>query len=265
MNELDLNSDIKHNHNDDVYYTTSDNDDQTFKIIATNWLTRTHELDVRHLKIVGNGILQHLEEISMPRLIVASNNQHKITEIKAILTDNGIDLTVIPLRDLGDNVPEIIEDGTTFEENATKKVMTIAQIAPNDYILADDSGLSIDALDGQPGVYSARYAGDHDDLANNNKVLKNLKGVTSREAQFNSVLVLIGPNKPKLVATGTVHGFITDQPHGDNGFGYDPLFLVPQFDKTFAQLTANEKNQVSHRGLALQELSKHLPEWLKGI
>ncbi|MGY3742028.1 glutamate racemase [Leuconostoc inhae] len=265
LNRLNLNSDIKHNHNEDVYYTTSDNDNQTFKIIATNWLTRTHELDVRHLKIVGNGILQHLEEISMPRLIVASNNQHKITEIKAILNDNGIDLKVIPLRDLGDNVPEIIEDGTTFEENATKKVMTIAQIAPNDYILADDSGLSIDALDGQPGVYSARYAGDHDDQANNNKVLKSLKGVTSREAQFNSVLVLIGPNKPKLVATGTVHGFITDQPHGDNGFGYDPLFLVPQFDKTFAQLTANEKNQVSHRGLALQELSKHLPEWLKGI
>ncbi len=120
-------------------------------------------------------------------------------------------------------------------------------------------------MNGEPGVYSARYAGDHDDEANNDKVLNKLEGITSREAQFNSVLVLIGPNKPKLVATGTVHGLITDQRYGDNGFGYDPLFLVPQFDKTFAQLTANEKNQVSHRGLALQELGKHLPEWLKGV
>ncbi|MBZ5996151.1 glutamate racemase [Leuconostoc gelidum subsp. gasicomitatum] len=264
LNKLALNSDIKHNHDEDIYYTTSDSDDETFKVIATNWLARIHELDVRHLKIVDNGTLQHLEEISMPRLILASNNQHKIIEIEAILNDIGINLTVTPLNSLGDSVPEIIEDGTTFEENATKKAMTIAKIAPNDYILADDSGLSIDALNGEPGVYSARYAGDHDDQANNDKVLNKLEGITSREAQFTSVLVLVGPNKPKLVATGTVRGLITDQRYGDNGFGYDPLFLVPQFDKTFAQLTANEKNQVSHRGLALQELGKHLPEWLKG-
>lgn len=265
LDKLALNTDTRHDHDDDVYYTTSDSDDETFQVIATNWLARSHELDVRHLKIVENGISQHLEEISMPRLILASNNQHKITEIEAILNDLGIDLPVVPLRDLGDKVPEIIEDGTTFEENATKKVMTIAKIAPNDYILADDSGLSIDALHGEPGVYSARYAGDHDDQANNDKVLRKLADVVSREAQFNSVLVLIGPNKPKLVATGKVHGLITQQRHGDNGFGYDPIFLVPQFDKTFAELTADEKNQISHRGLALQELGKQLPAWLKGV
>ena len=99
------------------------------------------------------------------KLIIASNNAHKITEIEALLASISIDLPVVSLQEIGD-VPEIVEDGTTFEENAVKKVETIAKVAPNDYILADDSGMSVDALNGEPGVYSARYAGDHDDQAN---------------------------------------------------------------------------------------------------
>ncbi len=264
LDELNLNTVTKHNHDYDVYYTTSPNSDDTFKIIATNWLTRDIALDVRHLQIIGSQNQQHLEEIAMPKLIVASNNAHKISEIEAILKSSHINLEVLPLRDLGGNVPEIIEDGHTFEENATKKVQAIAKIAPNDYILADDSGLSINALNGDPGIYSARYAGDHDDDANIDKVLNNLVDVKDRSAYFSSVMVLIGPNKPKLVATGKIGGTITNQRHGENGFGYDPIFFVPTFEKTFAELTAAEKNQVSHRGLALQELGKNLPKWLKG-
>lgn len=201
----------------------------------------------------------------MPRLILASNNTHKITELEAILNTIHVDLPVIPLSALGDDIPEIVEDGTTFEENATKKVMAIAKIAPDDYILADDSGLAIHALNGEPGVYSARYAGDHDDEANIDKVLTQLAGTTDRSAAFTSVIVLIGPNQHKLVVNGVIEGTITTQRQGNHGFGYDPIFFVPQFSKTFAELTADEKNQVSHRGLALQELGRRLPQWLKGL
>lgn len=199
----------------------------------------------------------------MPRLIIASNNAHKVTELASILSAHHIDLTLVTLNQLQD-VPEIIEDGTTFEENATKKVKTIQKIAPNDFILADDSGLSIEALNGGPGVYSARYAGDHDDEANIQKVLTQLADVPTeqRQARFSSVIVLIGPHRSNLVVRGDIEGRITTEKHGDNGFGYDPIFYVPQFNKTFAELTAAEKNEVSHRGLALQKLAEALPEWL---
>lgn len=197
----------------------------------------------------------------MKRLIIASNNEHKMQELESILRDINVDLKVVPLREL-DNVPEIIEDGQTFEENATKKVTTIAKIAPNDYILADDSGLTIDALNGEPGVYSARYAGDHDNDANIEKVFSKMGDTTNRAAHFHSVIVLLSPNKQRLVTSGTIDGVITTQRHGDNGFGYDPIFWVPQFNRTFAELTASEKNAVSHRGLALQSLGKQLPQWL---
>lgn len=200
----------------------------------------------------------------MPRIILASNNAHKITELAAILAQHQIDLQVVPLRDLGDDIPEIIEDGQTFEENALKKVMTITPLAPDDFVLADDSGLTVDALNGEPGVYSARYAGDHDDAANIDKVLAKLGDNPDRIAHFHSVLVLAGPGRDNLVAKGQVTGVMTHERHGEGGFGYDPIFWVPGFNKTFAELTAAEKNQVSHRGLALQDLVAQLPNWLKG-
>lgn len=200
----------------------------------------------------------------MPRIILASNNAHKITELAAILAQHQIDLQVVPLRDLGDDIPEIIEDGQTFEENALKKVMAITPLAPDDFVLADDSGLTVDALNGEPGVYSARYAGDHDDAANIDKVLAKLGDNPDRTAHFHSVLVLAGPGRDNLVAKGQVTGVMTHERHGEGGFGYDPIFWVPGFNKTFAELTAAEKNQVSHRGLALQDLVTQLPNWLKG-
>ncbi|TYC47320.1 XTP/dITP diphosphatase [Leuconostoc litchii] len=200
------------------------------------------------------------------RLIIASNNAHKIAEMEAILASINVTLPVVPLRELGNDIPDIVEDGTTFEENATKKVETIAQIAPNDYILADDSGLSINALHGEPGVYSARYAGDHDDQANIAKVLNKLSGmpVAQRTAHFNSVIVLRDPKGRKLVVDGQVNGYITDAERGHGGFGYDPIFFVPELDKTFSEMSPDEKNNISHRGLALKKLGEQLPEWLKG-
>lgn len=199
------------------------------------------------------------------KLIIASNNAHKITEIEALLASISIDLPVVSLQEIGD-VPEIVEDGTTFEENAVKKVETIAKVAPNDYILADDSGMSVDALNGEPGVYSARYAGDHDDQANIDKVLRKLAKVPNeqRKAHFNSVIALHSPKGSNLIVNGQVDGYITESERGQDGFGYDPIFFVPSMNKTFAEMSASEKNTISHRGLALQELGKKLPVWLKG-
>nr|WP_244973202.1 XTP/dITP diphosphatase [Leuconostoc suionicum] len=176
-----------------------------------------------------------------------------------------IDLPVVSLQEIGD-VPEIVEDGTTFEENAVKKVETIAKVAPNDYILADDSGMSVDALNGEPGVYSARYAGDHDDQANIDKVLQKLAKVPNeqRTAHFSSVIALHSPKGTNLIVSGQVDGYITESERGQDGFGYDPIFFVPGMNKTFAEMSASEKNTISHRGLALQELGKKLPAWLKG-
>lgn len=198
------------------------------------------------------------------KLIIASNNTHKITEIEALLAAISIDLPVVSLQEIG-NVPEIVEDGTTFEENAVKKVETIAKVAPNDYILADDSGMSVDALNGEPGVYSARYAGDHDDQANIDKVLQKLTQFPKeqRTAHFNSVIALHSPKGSNLIVNGQVDGYITESERGQDGFGYDPIFFVPSMNKTFAEMSASEKNAISHRGLALQELGKKLPVWLE--
>ncbi|GMA69319.1 hypothetical protein GCM10025879_05650 [Leuconostoc litchii] len=121
-------------------------------------------------------------------------------------------------------------------------------------------------MHGEPGVYSARYAGDHDDQANIAKVLNKLSGmpVAQRTAHFNSVIVLRDPKGRKLVVDGQVNGYITDAERGHGGFGYDPIFFVPELDKTFSEMSPDEKNNISHRGLALKKLGEQLPEWLKG-
>ncbi|GAP00039.1 XTP/dITP diphosphatase [Fructobacillus ficulneus] len=199
----------------------------------------------------------------MPRLIIATGNAHKVQEIKDALDQADLDFTVLSLKDL-ETVPEIIEDGTTFAENAHKKTAALAAAYPADYILADDSGLIIPALNGEPGVYSARYAGDHDDQANNEKVLTKLAALDGgdRSAHFMTVMELVGPGKEDLKVSGQVDGVITTEPAGDNLFGYDPIFYYPEAGKTFAQMTVSEKNGLSHRGRALEKLLQALPEWL---
>lgn len=199
----------------------------------------------------------------MARLIIASKNAHKVEEIEAALKKAKIDLEVLSLADLPE-LPDVLEDGQTFLENATKKAEAIAAVYPDDYVLADDSGLVIPALNGEPGVYSARYAGDHDDVANNKKVLEKMAGLQAidREAFFTTVMVVAGKNRPNLEAVGRVDGFITEDWNGNETFGYDPIFYYAPAEKTFAEMTMDEKNAVSHRGRALKEMIAKLPTWL---
>lgn len=190
-------------------------------------------------------------------LIIASNNRHKLEEIKAIL--GGKFERILSLREAGIE-HETVEDGATFMENALKKAREIAEISGK-CALADDSGLCVDALDGAPGIYSARFSGVHgDDAANNRLLLEKLEGVSDRSAHFTSAVALVWPDGHCLEAEGYLHGVIGFEPKGENGFGYDPLLFLPERGMTAAQLSAEEKNSISHRYNALQNLLKLLNE-----
>ncbi|KRN89024.1 XTP/dITP diphosphatase [Ligilactobacillus ceti] len=195
----------------------------------------------------------------MQELVIATNNPGKAREFKEIFGAKGF--SVKTLADFP-NIPEIIEDGTTFAENALKKAQTLSDILQVP-VLADDSGLVVDALNGEPGIYSARYAKDHDDQANNLKLLNNLKDIPQeqRQAHFHCSMVVTAPNKQPLIVEGNVYGYILNEAQGENGFGYDPLFYYPEFKKTFANLTMAEKNSISHRGRAVQALLTYFDQW----
>lgn len=184
------------------------------------------------------------------KIAIATNNKNKVKEIRAVL--GGHFDAMYSLEDLGINV-EIEETGDTLTENALIKARTIRDLSGLP-ALADDSGLMVDALDGAPGVYSARYAGEeHDDKKNNALLLKNLGG-KPRTAHFCSVIALVYPDGKELTAEGRVEGHILDCERGNNGFGYDPLFFSDELGKTFAEASQEEKNSVSHRGRALRNM-----------
>lgn len=192
-------------------------------------------------------------------LVIATQNNGKAREFRAVFEPAG--WQVKTLNDF-DNLAQVNETGRTFEENARLKADHFAK-ALHVPVLADDSGLQVDYLHGQPGIYSARYAGeDHNDAANNARLLANLGGVEpeKRTANFHTTLVMAWPDRPAedLVVEGNVPGQILMVPRGDDGFGYDPLFYLAELDKTFAQMTAEEKNKYSHRGAAIKNL---LPVW----
>lgn len=192
------------------------------------------------------------------KLIIASNNAHKVSEIKAIL--GCFYDEILFLREAGIDM-DVVEDADTFEGNALKKAREVFAVADADAVLSDDSGLMVDALGGAPGVYSARYAGEgHDDAANNAKLLDELKDVPGekRTARFRTSVTLIRRGMPAVTADGSVEGVILHSPQGENGFGYDPLFYYEPLKKTFAQLTPEEKNSVSHRRRALESLCDKL-------
>ncbi|ALB28389.1 nucleoside-triphosphate diphosphatase [Companilactobacillus heilongjiangensis] len=198
----------------------------------------------------------------MKEIIIATKNPGKAREFKSIFNDE--DFTLKTLLDFPE-FPEIRETGKTFEENAKLKAHAVMERF-NLPTIADDSGLQVDALYGRPGVYSARYAGDHNDAANNAKLLSELGGVPKekRTARFFSTLVFASPNNDEdLVVEGEVKGLIGLFPAGDDGFGYDPLFYLPELDKTMAQLSVDEKNAISHRGHAIQKLEKQWQDWIK--
>lgn len=204
-------------------------------------------------------------------ILVATTNPGKLEELTALLGQVGRDIEWLSLKEFP-NIPEVIEDGETFADNARKKAMGYAQ-ATGLWTLADDSGLVIDVLNGAPGVYSARYAADECgssnrktmDTANWKKVLRQLKDVPDekRTARFVCHLCLTSPQKILIEATGTIEGIINHCPVGENGFGYDPIFFVASANKTAAQLENHEKNEISHRGNAIRHFKPLLENLLK--
>ena len=191
------------------------------------------------------------------KLAIATNNQHKLQEIRAILGDSFEEL--LSLKDLGIDV-DVEETGKTLEENALIKARAILALS-GIATLADDTGLMVDALNGAPGVYSARYAGEeHDDAKNRALLLKNLDGVKDRSAHFATVIALCYPDGKTLTASGRVNGEILLSERGTEGFGYDSLFFSTELGKTFAEATQAEKNSVSHRGRAMRALADRLAQ-----
>lgn len=194
-------------------------------------------------------------------IIIATNNKGKAKEFEKLF--QAYNYSVKTLLDFPE-IEDIPETGVTFEENALQKAEAVSKLL-NGIVLADDSGLEVDALDGAPGIYSARFAGEHgNDSLNNKKLIKDLEGIKEedRKANFHCSLALVGPNREPLTVEGKVYGYILEEPKGENGFGYDPLFYVPEFNKSMAELSADKKNEISHRSKAIKELSKHLTDWL---
>ena len=193
------------------------------------------------------------------KVILASQNQHKLVELSAILSQLGFEIALE--SEYGLHV-DVDETGTTFEENSLLKAEAVMK-ASGLPVLADDSGLMVDALDGAPGVYSARYGGVDSDQARYRLLLENLRGAGARTAHFHTAIVCCFPNGDRLDAAGDCFGAIAYAPQGDNGFGYDPVFFVPELRKTFAQLTPEEKNAISHRGNALRAFAAELKTYLE--
>lgn len=191
------------------------------------------------------------------KVLAATNNQGKLSEMKAIFSDLGIE--IISMHEAGIDA-EVEETGSTFEENSLIKAKAVSLLC-NYPVIADDSGLCVDALDGAPGVFSARYAGDNaTDEEKIEKLLKELDGVEERSARFISVVTFVDTDGEQISAKGSVEGHITYSPEGENGFGYDPIFYCDELGKVFAKASADEKNRVSHRGRALNKLYQILKE-----
>jgi len=187
-------------------------------------------------------------------LILATRNPHKVIEIKNILSEH--DIEIVTLDDYPD-IPDVIEDRDTIEENALKKASEIFK-ATGIISLADDTGLEVDALNGQPGVYSSRFAGEYATYEmNNHKLLKLMNGIPweERTARFRCIMAIVDEGLEYLME-GKCEGYILNELRGDKGFGYDPLFYVPEYDQTFSQMSMSVKNNISHRGLALKKLKK---------
>ncbi len=191
------------------------------------------------------------------KIVFASGNKHKIEEFGAILRKYIPEIELLSMKDVG-IFDDIVEDGTTFEENAMIKARAVAKYG---YIgIGDDSGLSVDALDGAPGIFSARYSGEHgNDKKNNLKLLSDMQGIENRNGAFVCTIACAFPENMKkhdFVVRGECKGVILTEEKGNGGFGYDPLFFVESYGKTFGELLPDEKNQISHRAVATESFAK---------
>ena len=193
----------------------------------------------------------------MNQIVSATKNAGKAREYRQMFQTKGV--AVKTLLDFKKS-PQIRETGHTFEENAMIKARTVTHWLKMP-VLADDSGLEVTSLNGEPGVYSARYAGDHDDAANQKKLLRRLNHHQDRRARFVTCLVLLKPTGQKLVVSGQLRGQILSHPRGYNGFGYDPLFYVPKYHQTLAEMTMAQKDAISHRGIAARKMMKRFDKW----
>ncbi len=196
----------------------------------------------------------------MVKIVAASQNKHKIREIEEITKEFG--MFIVPRDEAGVPDVEIVEDGETFETNSYKKAYEVMKLC-GEITIADDSGLEVDYLDGAPGVLSARFAGeDTNDKRNNEKLLSLLEGVPreKRSGRFVSVITIVYPDGTNVVARGEVEGHIAFEESGENGFGYDPLFIPAGYEKTFGNFSPENKNKISHRAKALVKLRKLLIE-----
>src|SRR5579863_4677399 len=204
----------------------------------------------------------------MKRILIATSNPGKLRDFAGAAVAHGVEIGGIPNFA---SLPAVIEDGLTFEDNARKKAEEYSRYAVGEIVLADDSGLEVDALGGKPGVHSARYAADEphlasentDDGANNTKLIRNIRMVPAAKRNGRFVCVIAAARDGQVLATfrGEAEGVILESPRGTNGFGYDPLFYFPQIEKTFAELTAEEKAQYSHRGAAFRKFL----EWYREL
>ena len=197
------------------------------------------------------------------KIVISTGNQHKVDEIKNILKD--LPFEVISKTQLGIENLQVIEDGNTLEENSIKKAKALSEMT--DYmVIADDSGLFVDALDGQPGIYSSRYGGEEgNDSKNNERLLKELKNtpLEKRSGRFRTVIALIKEDKEAITIEGQCKGSIAFEKKGQGGFGYDPVFIPEGYNKSFAELGKELKNEISHRAKALEKLKKLLLELMK--
>lgn len=194
-------------------------------------------------------------------IIIATNNPGKAKEFKALFNNYGYRIKTLLDFPAHADVPET---GQSFKENAWQKANAISKEL-NSIVLADDSGLEVDALDGRPGIYSARFAGEHgNDEKNNQKLLAELNDLPleRRQANFHCSLVMVGPNREPLHVQGEVHGLILKEERGNHGFGYDPLFYLPELGQTMAELPSAKKNEISHRARAIEKLKDYLDDWL---
>ena len=198
------------------------------------------------------------------KVVLATGNKGKRKEYVQLL--DGLGISILMLSDFPE-LGDVEEDGETFEENALKKAREVAKFTG--YVtIADDSGLSVQALGGRPGVYSARFAGEAaGDAANNAKLLKELEGIdeSERSAAFVCSIALVHPSGRSVTVSGRCEGMITSSPKGEGGFGYDPLFFLPEFGCTMAELSSEVKNGISHRGRAVAELKKIFPSFMNSI
>lgn len=243
-------------------------EEATFSRQELNEMLDTAEIGIRHLIQLQHQAISQTENkqsvspSNKKEIIIATRNQGKAQEFEAIFSEKGY--TIKTLLDYPE-LEDVEETGTTFEENARLKAETIAETL-NTLVLSDDSGLKVDALNGQPGVYSARYAGeDKRDAANNAKLLHELTDVKTedRTAQFHCTLVLAQPGKESLVVSGELEGLIGTIPQGENGFGYDPLFILPELNQSLAEQTPETKNKISHRRRAIEALMEVFDQWIE--